>query len=82
MRPEHLTEVRALANDAYGAKFGALADVVEPMGMETLVYFTIDGTEVCARLDPAMAPDAGQPVTLMAAMSHMHLLDAETDKVL
>jgi multiple sugar transport system ATP-binding protein len=52
------------------------------MGMETLVYFTIDGTEVCARLDPAMAPEAGQPVTLMAAMSHMHLLDAETDKVL
>ena len=82
IRPEHLTEVRTLANDAYGAKFSALADVVEPMGMETLVYFTIDGTEVCARLDPAMAPEAGQPVTLMAAMSHMHLLDAETDKVL
>src|SRR5690606_34960277 len=39
IRPEHLTEVRTLANGGTGAKFGAVADVVEPMGMETLVYF-------------------------------------------
>src|SRR3546814_8961155 len=65
--------VRALAHGRIGAKLSAIAYVVKPMGMETLVYITIDDTEVCARLDPAMAPEAGQPITLMAAMSHMQI---------
>src|SRR3546814_7856972 len=49
IRPEHLTEVRALAHGGIGAKLGAIADVVEPMGMETLVYITIDDTEEIGR---------------------------------
>jgi multiple sugar transport system ATP-binding protein len=57
-------------------------DVVEPMGMETLVYFTVDGTEVCGRVDPASAPVAGQPMQLTADLSHMHLIDPETDLVI
>ena len=35
-------------------------DVVEPMGMETLVYFTIDGAEVCGRVNPNAGATAGQ----------------------
>ena len=37
--------------------FDMLIDVVEPMGMETLVYFTIDGVEVCGRVNPNAGAD-------------------------
>ena len=33
-------------------EFSATLDVVEPMGMETMVFFTVDGTEVCGRVEP------------------------------
>ena len=32
--------------------FDAVLDVTEPMGMETLVYFTLDGAQVCGRVNP------------------------------
>jgi len=32
--------------------FDQMIDVVEPMGMETLVYFTLQGIEVCGRVNP------------------------------
>ena len=37
IRPEHITETRAYSA---GAEFAAPIDVVEPMGMETMVYFS------------------------------------------
>src|SRR6202167_1234625 len=42
LRPEHITEKRSDA-PAGSSEFQALLDVVEPMGMETMVYFVIDG---------------------------------------
>ena len=42
------------------AAFEARLDVVEPMGMETMVYFIVDGVEVCARVNPAAAGRAGE----------------------
>src|SRR5487761_979528 len=46
LRPEHITEPRP-GNGASGgdSDFAAVLDVVEPMGMETMVFFTINGTE-------------------------------------
>ena len=32
--------------------FDANLDVTEPMGMETLVYFPLNGTQVCGRVNP------------------------------
>src|ERR1700726_2558671 len=49
IRPEHVTETRAYSA---GAEFATPIDVVEPMGMETMIYFAIDGTEICARVSP------------------------------
>ena len=47
-RPEHITEPR---HNGRGepSQFSATLDVVEPMGMETMVFFTINGTEYCGR---------------------------------
>ena len=52
------------------------------MGMETMVYFRVDGDEVCARVDPSSASGPGLPMKLSADLSHMHLIDNSTDLVL
>jgi multiple sugar transport system ATP-binding protein len=83
LRPEHVTEPKS-GNGASGgdSDFAAVLDVVEPMGMETMVYFTINGTEVCARVDPNAAGEAGATMRLHANMDHMHLIDPATGLVL
>ena len=82
IRPEHLTEVRAAREGELAAPLTVTLDVVEPMGMETLVYFIVNGAEICARMDPSANPKAGQVTTLSANMTHMHLLDSKSQKVL
>jgi multiple sugar transport system ATP-binding protein len=62
--------------------FDQLIDVVEPMGMETLVYFTLQGIEVCGRVNPNAGAVALQPMKLRADLSNMHLIDDSTGKVL
>src|SRR5205085_1060985 len=51
LRPEHLTETRQHL-EADMQTFDAKLDVTEPMGMETLVYFTLNGVDVCGRVNP------------------------------
>jgi multiple sugar transport system ATP-binding protein len=80
LRPEHVTEVRAdLAADR---QFAATLDVVEPMGMETMVFFTIQGAEICGRVTPEAAMGPGQSMRLYANVDHMHLIDPATEQVL
>jgi multiple sugar transport system ATP-binding protein len=81
LRPEHITEPRGEARDAR-SEFTATLDVVEPMGMETMVFFTVGGTEVCARVEPSAATGPREPMRLYANLNHMHLIDPATDLVL
>jgi multiple sugar transport system ATP-binding protein len=52
------------------------------MGMETMVFFTVNATEICARVEPSAASGPGQPMRLYANLNHMHLIDPATDLVL
>ncbi|MGA9947982.1 MAG: TOBE domain-containing protein, partial [Xanthobacteraceae bacterium] len=63
-------------------QFDTALDVVEPMGMETMVYFSIDGQEICGRVDPESAKGPGESMLLHADMSHMHLIDPQSGAVL
>src|SRR5207253_5944911 len=81
LRPEDIIEKRG--EPAPGcAEFEVLLDVVEPMGMETMVYFIVDGVEVSARVNPAAAGKAGEMMKLVGDLNHMHLIDPRTDEVL
>jgi multiple sugar transport system ATP-binding protein len=81
IRPEHLTE--AHAHLAPGVEtFDTVLDVTEPMGMETLVYFGLDGTPVCGRVDPNAGATDGAPMRLAMDLNNMHLLNEETGVVL
>jgi multiple sugar transport system ATP-binding protein len=79
LRPEHITETRSYG---MGAEFVLPVDVVEPMGMETMVYVIVDGTEVCARVTPEAALAPGERMRFMADMRHMHLIDPESERVI
>ena len=81
LRPEHITEPRRNDRDP-NCEFSATLDIVEAMGMETMVYFTVDGQEVCGRVDPGSAAGPGEPMKLYAGMEHMHLIDPQSGAVI
>jgi multiple sugar transport system ATP-binding protein len=81
LRPEHIREGRGDVPPGMAA-FEARLDVVEPMGMETMVYFLVDGVEVCGRVDPAAAGTMGEPMRLVADVNQMHLIDPRTELVI
>jgi multiple sugar transport system ATP-binding protein len=81
LRPEHITEPRGESRDAR-CEFSAALDVIEPMGMETMVFFGMNGTEVCARCEPSSVPASGQSMRLYLNLNHMHLINPETQLVL
>jgi multiple sugar transport system ATP-binding protein len=81
LRPEHITDVRGYGSEDR-QNFPATLDVVEPMGMETMVYFAVNGTEVCGRVDPARSGGPGEAVQLQADLTHMQLIDPQNGAVL
>ena len=81
LRPEHIIEGRGEVPPG-AAPFEARLDVVEPMGMETMVYFVVDGVEVCGRVNPAAAGAAGESMRLVADLNQMHLIDPRTELVI
>jgi multiple sugar transport system ATP-binding protein len=81
LRPEHMTEPKNLDRGNI-ALFEVMPEVIEPMGMETLVHLWMDGAEICARIDPTTPAEPGRPLQLAADLNHMHLIDAESGRVL
>jgi multiple sugar transport system ATP-binding protein len=80
IRPEHLFEWHDASKPGV-TRLDAPVDVVEPMGMETLVHFFIEGTPVIARVDPSTRAEPGQMIPLSADLNHMHLMEPETGRV-
>ncbi|MET4230251.1 ABC transporter ATP-binding protein [Bradyrhizobium sp. 482_C4_N1_1] len=81
LRPEHLTESHAHLGPGVET-FDTVLDVTEPMGMETLVYFGLDGTPICGRVDPNAGAKDGAPMRLAMDLNNMHLLNEDTGVVL
>ena len=81
LRPEHVADQHQTVAANHRALEVAVV-VTEPMGMETLVYFQIEGTELCARVNPITNAAAGGRAKLVADLNHMHLIDDESGRVL
>jgi ABC-type sugar transport systems, ATPase components len=81
LRPEHITEAKAHAEPGF-ENFDTVLDVTEPMGMETLIYFMLDGLEVCGRVNPNAGARDGGPLRLAVDLNNMHLLNEGTGAVL
>ncbi|MEO5906843.1 MAG: sn-glycerol-3-phosphate ABC transporter ATP-binding protein UgpC [Saprospiraceae bacterium] len=53
-------------------------DVVEPMGSDSYLYFTIGNNNLIARIRPETTPTAGFSTTLFIDRSRLHFFDVET----
>jgi multiple sugar transport system ATP-binding protein len=80
LRPEHITEAGQHLEPGE-VPFEANLEVTEPMGMETLVYFPLNGTQVCGRVNPNAGAREGRPLRLAANLNNMHLIDVATGQV-
>lgn len=80
VRPEHITERRP-HNSENQLDFGCTVEVLEPMGMDTMVFMDIDGVEVTARAAPRSVSNPGETMTFTIDMNNIHLIDPATDKV-
>jgi multiple sugar transport system ATP-binding protein len=81
IRPEHITEASPHPEPGIEG-FGAVLDVTEPMGMETLIYFTLEGVQVCGRVNPNAGARDGAPLRLAMDLNNMHLLNEATGVVI
>src|SRR5260221_82474 len=81
IRPEHITEANAHPEPGVEA-FDAVLDVTEPMGMETLIYFTLEGAQICGRVNPNAGAHDGGPLRLAVDLNNMHLLNEVSGVVL
>lgn len=80
IRPEHVTHKRAHTHSDY-QDFDAPVKVLEPMGMDTMVFFDLGETELCCRSDPKAVADVGQGMGFTIDKSQMHLIDPVTERV-
>ncbi len=77
-RPEHVTEPRSSVDRH---KFNVTVDVLEPLGNDTMVYFTLAGRSCCARVSPEYAAEAGRGIELDLDFAKVHLLDGVTNRI-
>jgi multiple sugar transport system ATP-binding protein len=80
IRPEHLTELKEQGKPNV-VRLDALLDVTEPMGMEIVVHFRINGTAVCGRVEPTVRAEAGETLPMSIDLNNMHLIDTQSGRV-
>jgi multiple sugar transport system ATP-binding protein len=76
IRPEHFgpaTEGQALSGRV---------QVVEPLGSDTLIHFTLGQSMLTARVAPEMRPAPGETLSIGVDPSRIHLFDAKTERAL
>jgi len=81
IRPEHCVEYRPHSEDSDLADLAVRVDVIEPLGMDTMIHFEFAGKQICSRVDPYAVGDVGETIRLMMDMNRIHLIDPATDKV-
>ena len=81
LRPEHIME-RRLHLESNQHAFEVELEVTEPMGMETMVFFSLGGNELSGRVNPNAGARAGKRFNLVADLGNMHLIDNASGQVL
>jgi multiple sugar transport system ATP-binding protein len=60
----------------------AVVEVIEPLGADTLVFTTMSGHPVAARVRPEIRPGPGERLNLRLNIERMHLFDAATGRAI
>ncbi len=77
IRPENIHGDNNLHIPSY-QPMQILADILEPMGSDSYLYFKIGGISMIARLRPETSPTEQQPATLYIDRSKLHLFHADS----
>ena len=78
IRPEHINEKQSKDAIEHNVKI----DLVEPLGMETMVYFTINKVQLCGKVSPENNLRSNNTAILNFNKNKFHIIDPETDKVI
>jgi len=78
IRPENINE----KNDKESIKTKVKIDIVEPLGMETMVYFSINKVQLCGKVSPDNNLRDGTIIPLYFSKDSFHIIDPLTDQVL
>ena len=77
VRPEHVATGNDVADAAYRTK--VRADLLEPMGADTLVWTKFAGHELRFRMDGQVSLSEGQDVEIGLSAESLHLFDSTTE---
>ena len=80
VRPEHVRLVIDDLDEAEG--IDVQLDLIEPLGAESYVYFSIRGHPLCARVPGDERREPGQPAKVILQSDRLHVIDPVTDRVL
>ncbi|MGA8180272.1 MAG: TOBE domain-containing protein, partial [Desulfobacterales bacterium] len=81
IRPEHCVEYRPHSEASGMADLAVRVDVIEPLGMDTMIHYEFAGKQICSRVNPHAVSYVGETIQLMMDMNRMHFIDPKTDKV-
>jgi multiple sugar transport system ATP-binding protein len=56
--------------------------VVEPLGSDTLIHFTLGSSGLTARVAPQMRPQPGATLSIGVDPSRVHLFDSTTERAI
>jgi multiple sugar transport system ATP-binding protein len=76
IRPEHFSDTSG------GSVLSGRVQVVEPLGSDTLVHFSVGPSNITARVAPEMRPQPGEMLSLGIDPSRIHLCDSTTERAL
>ena len=77
VRPEHI-RVNGGAEDGATAAFPAVVDIVEPMGADTLIWLTVEGQTMSARVESNEHYTPGEKVKIRFRMNLASMFDEVT----
>jgi multiple sugar transport system ATP-binding protein len=77
VRPEHI-RIDSDAEEGATKEFPAVVDIVEPMGADTLIWLTVEGQSMSARVESNETYTPGQKVKVRLRMNLASVFDAET----
>jgi len=77
VRPEHVATGNDVADAAYRTK--VCAELLEPMGADTLVWTKFAGHELRFRMDGQVRLSEGQEVQIGLSAESVHLFDSTTE---
>ena len=82
IRPEGIYDARfdSMAEEPQATE--ALCEVVEPMGNEFVVYFSIKKKDFTARFDPKKLPQVNKNLKITFDMKKAHYFDIETEEAI